>query len=245
MEIQSMKSFAKILNDQTFTDYYYRLMLLARSVFKWNNLPGNVNEKWIENFLFHHGKCVVYEDPKRGIMVAECLDNGKVNNYNEPVCVAPAGVGVQSRTLTPGKDCVVIRNNDEMIPSSYTLKLFAYRLAEISRTIDVNIQAQKTPVLVVGSDKQMKSLQTIYNQFDGNKPVYRLDLFDCRVGVQGGFDGRKLRGYPFDLAGIFPKNDQRPQGLGRSDRRPLGRGVCANGAGIRRNWRQGQYERYV
>ena len=171
MEIQSMKAFAKVLNDQTFTDYYYRLMLLARSVFKWNNLPGNINEKWIENFLFHHGKCVVYEDPKRGIMVAECLDNGKVNNYNEPICVAPSGVGVEYRPLTPGKDCVVIRNNDEMIPSSYTLKLFAYRLAEISRTIDVNIQAQKTPVLVVGSDKQMKSLQTIYNQFDGNKPV--------------------------------------------------------------------------
>lgn len=171
MEIQSMKAFSKILNDQTFTDYYYRLMLLARSVFKWENLPGNINEKWVEYFLFHHGKCVVYEDPLRGIMVAECLDDGKINNYHEPLCVKPAGIDVQPITLTPGKDCVIIRNNDEMIPTSFTLKLFAYRLAEISRTIDVNIQAQKTPVLITGSDKQMKSLHVIYNQYDGNKPV--------------------------------------------------------------------------
>lgn len=171
MIIKSMKSFAKILNDQTFTDYYYRLMLLARSVFKWENLPGNINEKWIEYFLFHYGKCVVYEDPKRGIMVAQCNDNEKVNNYGEPVCVSPAGIDIDPIPLTPGKDCVVIRNNDEMLPTSFTLELFAYRLAEISRTIDVNIQAQKTPVLVIGSDKQMRSLETIYNQFNGNKPA--------------------------------------------------------------------------
>ncbi len=171
MEIQSMKAFAKTLNDHTFTDYYYRLMLLARSVFKWENLPDTINEKWIEKFLFHHGKCVVYEDSKLGLMVAECNDNGAVNNYGEPVKVSPFGVGIAHRTLTPGKDCVVIRNNDEMLPTAYTLRLFAYRLAEISRTIDVNIKAQKTPVLVTGSDKQMKSLTTIYNQYDGNKPV--------------------------------------------------------------------------
>jgi hypothetical protein len=104
-------------------------------------------------------------------MVAQCNDNEKVNNYGEPVCVTPTGIDIDPIPLTPGKDCVVIRNNDEMLPTSFTLELFAYRLAEISRTIDVNIQAQKTPVLVIGSNNQMRSLETIYNQFNGNKPV--------------------------------------------------------------------------
>ena len=44
----SMNSVAKYLNNRTYTDYYYRLMLLARSVFEWENLPKGMDEKWIE-----------------------------------------------------------------------------------------------------------------------------------------------------------------------------------------------------
>ena len=171
MEIMSMKSVAKHLNDLTFTDYYNRLSLLARTVFKWENLPNGMDEKWIENFLFKHGKCVFYKDDIRGLMVAECNPDGTLNNYEEPVSVTPTGIDVEAITLTPGVDCVLIRNNDEMLPTSETLKLFAYRLAEISRTIDVNVNAQKTPVLVLTSDKQKLTLKNVYAQWNGNEPV--------------------------------------------------------------------------
>lgn len=171
MEILSMKSFGKQLNDATFTDYYLRLKLLAKSVFKWENLPNGMNEKWIETFLFRHGKCVFYKDEKRGLMVAECAHDGALNNYEEPISVTPTGIDIEARNLTVGKDCVLIRNNDEMIPTSYTLKLFAYRLAEISRTIDVNVSAQKTPALVHTTKNQMLSLKNIYAQWSGNEPV--------------------------------------------------------------------------
>lgn len=171
MEFLTMKSFAKRLNDLTFTDYYNRLSLLARTVFKWENLPNGMDEKWIENFLFKHGKCVFYNDATRGLMVAECNPDGTLNNYEEPVSVTPTGIDVEAISLTPGEDCVLIRNNDEMLPTSETLKLFAYRLAEISRTIDVNVNAQKTPVLVLTSDKQKLTLKNVYAQWNGNEPV--------------------------------------------------------------------------
>lgn len=171
MDIISMKSFAKQLNDLTFSDYYHRLMLLAKTVFKWENLPNNMDEKWIENFLFRDGKCVFFKDEKRGFMVAECNADGSLNNYNEPVTVCPTGIDVDAQTLTPGLDCVLIRNNDEIIPTAFPVKLFAYRLAEISRTIDINVNAQKTPVLVLGSEKQRLSLKNIYAQWNGNEPV--------------------------------------------------------------------------
>lgn len=171
VSIVSMKSFAKQLNDLTFTDYYYRLMLLARSVFKWNNLPNGMDEKWIENFLFKFGECVFWRNPNTGLMVTQCNTGGNLNNYEEPKTCVPVGLDIPCTTLNVGKDCVLIRNNDERLPTSFPVKLFAYRLAEISRTIDININAQKTPVLVVTTDKQKLTLKNIYSQWNGYEPV--------------------------------------------------------------------------
>lgn len=169
--LMSMKTYAKRLNDITFTDYYQRLRLLAMSVFKWENLPNNMDERWIERFLFREGKCVFYEDEKRGLMVAECNPDGNLNNYEDPTCVSPCGIDIEHRTLTPGGDCVLIRNNDDMIPTRHALKLFAYRLAETSRTIDINVNAQKTPVLILTSEKGKLTVKNIYAQWSGNEPV--------------------------------------------------------------------------
>ena len=171
METLSMKSFAKTLNDVTFTDYYNRLKLLAKCVFAWENLPNHMDEKWIETFLFHKGYCVFYNDSKRGLMVSECVTSGRLNNYSEPTTVRPTGIDIEGVELTPGVDCVLIRNNDEMIETEYSVKLFAYRLAEISRTIDVNINAQKTPVFLHTTKNKMLSIKNIFAQWNGNEPV--------------------------------------------------------------------------
>lgn len=170
-DLLSMKSYAQRLNDMTFTDYYNRLKMLAMSVFKWENLPNNINERWIEKFLFNEGKCVIYEDDKRGLMVAECNPDGELNNYEEPTTVSPCGIDIEHSVLTPGVNCVLIQNNDSLIPTKHPVKLFAYRLAEITRTIDINIHAQKTPVMILTNDKGKLTVKNIYRQWGGNEPV--------------------------------------------------------------------------
>lgn len=199
METLSMKTFGKQLNDATFTDYFYRLKLLAKSVFKWENLPNNMDEKWIETFLFDCGQCVFYDDPTKGFMVAECNPDGDLNNYQEPVSVSPSGIDVPVLSLEPGVSCVLIRNNDEMLPTDRTLKLFAYRLAEISRAIDLNVTAQKTPVLVHTSKNKLLSLKNIYAQWNGNEPVIYGD---------NSFDTDTLRVLKTDAPVVFPELQQ-------------------------------------
>ena len=51
------------------------------------------------------------------------------------------------------------------------MELFALRLYEAERTADVNIKAQKTPVLLLIDEKQRLTMENIYSQYDGNKPV--------------------------------------------------------------------------
>ena len=50
-------------------------------------------------------------------------------------------------------------------------ELYAYRLTNIDRTIDINIHAQKTPVLIRCDEKERLSLQNLYMKYDGNQPV--------------------------------------------------------------------------
>ena len=67
----SYKSTAKLINDRILTDYFIRLMLIARSLFKYENLPNGIDEKWIERYLFSEGACLFYKDPTYGYMVAK------------------------------------------------------------------------------------------------------------------------------------------------------------------------------
>ena len=53
--------------------------------------------------------------------------------------------------------------------------MFAYKLANIARTIDINVNAQKTPLLIKGSDTQMLTLKNVYMKYDGNQPVLYTD----------------------------------------------------------------------
>ena len=83
-KVYSMKSVAKEINDLTFTDYYMRLTLLARSVFEWSNLPNGISEKWIERYLFNEGCCLFFKDKEKGFMVTKTSMAGNLNYYDEP-----------------------------------------------------------------------------------------------------------------------------------------------------------------
>lgn len=171
VDIKYYKSVVKDLNNLTYTDYYFRLKMLAQSVFKWENLPNCMNEKWIEQFLFMNGRCMFFNDKEKGFMVTRCTPNSKLNYYEEPTELRPYALDYTGGSLEVGKECVLIRNNDLMLETDLTIRLYAYRLTNITRTIDVNINAQKTPVLLMGSEKQKLTLKNVYSKWEGNEPV--------------------------------------------------------------------------
>lgn len=171
-DVISMKTIAEQLNNRTYTDYFYRLMLLSRSVFKWENLPNGMDEKWIERYLFNEGRCIFFHDKEKGFMVTKCTESGELNFYDEPTTLTPDATNYTNTSpLTNNEECVVIGNNDEQIPTSPTIQLYALRLAEISRTIDINVNAQKTPVVILCSEKQKTTMKNVFKQWNGFEPV--------------------------------------------------------------------------
>lgn len=172
-QLLSYKSVAQMANNLTFSYYYYKLMLIARSLFKWNDLPNNMDERWIEKYLFNSGKCIFYNDPDMGYMVAGLAQQGGVNCYGDPTTVYPVAENYvyRGKQLINNENCYIIRNNDLMLPEFPIVRQYAFKLTNIDRAIDVNIEAQKTPTIVRCSDKQRLSLKNAINQRRDNEPV--------------------------------------------------------------------------
>lgn len=185
--MMSYKSTAKLINDRILTDYFIRLMLISRSLFKWENLPNGLDEKWIERYLFSEGACLFYIDEKFGFMVAKLGETGPLNYYDEPTTVKPYATNYiyEGKQLENNVNCVIIRNNDEMLPTAPTIQIYAYDLTNLKRTQDVNICGLKMPTIVRCSDKQKLSLKQTINQRNDNEPVIwgdkNLDLNSVEV----------------------------------------------------------------
>lgn len=172
-QLLSYKSVAQMANNMTFSYYYYKLMLIARSLFQWNDLPNNMDERWIEKYLFNSGKCIFYKDPNMGFMVAGLGQEGSINCYGDPTSVYPVAENYvySGKKLINNENCYVIRNNDLMLPEFPIVRQYAFKLTNIDRAIDTNIEAQKTPTIVRCSDKQKLSLKNAINQRRDNEPV--------------------------------------------------------------------------
>ena len=160
-------------NNLTFSYYYYKLMLISRALFDWSDLPNNMDERWIEKYLFTSGKCIFYKDPIMGYMVAGLAQQGSINCYGDPTDVYPVAENYvyAGPKLVNGENCYIIRNNDLMLPTFPTVRMYSLKLTNIDRAIDVNIEATKTPILVRCSDRQRLSLKNAINQRRDNEPV--------------------------------------------------------------------------
>lgn len=51
------------------------------------------------------------------------------------------------------------------------MELFALRLYEAEQTAMTNIKAQKTPILLLIDENQRLTIENLYSQYEGNKPV--------------------------------------------------------------------------
>lgn len=168
-----------ILNADTFSDYLYRIQKICLSMFEWVNLPSSMDERWLEKCLFFQGSACLLKTEKYGFINTQCSSSGTVNIYGIPTSfncysyefneVRRVYTGLKTDSKTDD-ECILVMNNYDRIPTISTVGLFAKRLYEAERTIDVNVKAQKTPILVLCNEKQRLTLKNLYSQYDGNEP---------------------------------------------------------------------------
>lgn len=173
------------LNNSTYIQYYRRLMELSISMFEWSNLPSTIDPRYLELHLFSNGSVVYFNDELIGDLCLDCTASGRLDVYGNPITRrAYSSYNNYQKELTE-VNSVIIWNNYLRTNSVLDVKMFARRLYNLDRIIDVNANAQKTPVLVQGTEKQRLTLLNLYKEYEGNSPFIfgdkNLDLNALKV----------------------------------------------------------------
>lgn len=169
-------------NQDTLFDYMMRMQKIATSMFEWQNLPLTMDERWLERSLFLYGTAALFWSEKFNAYInTECTAAGDPNIYGVPTRInchsfrfdemrtvynSPGAPG-----MSKGEEAILVLNTRDREPTVSSIMLFAERLANAQRTVDVNINAQRTPVVILTNEDQRYSLLQAYKQYEGNSPV--------------------------------------------------------------------------
>lgn len=157
------------MNNLTFRQYYNRLVELAISRFEWINLPETIDDRFLELTLFAEGKALFFKDEVLGYLTLKCTVGGKFNVYRIPT-ERRAFADNSYQAHRNETDSVIIYNNGIRTNSMLDVEMFARRLYNLDRAIDVNANAQKTPVMIICTEEQRLTMLNLYKKYEGNEP---------------------------------------------------------------------------
>lgn len=168
------------MNDLQYQFYYEWLEQMACSIYRWEGLPAEIDQRFLEMTLFNRGLSVFFLDEEYNAFFAcEGAPSGQINMYQNPLRYIAYGANGFRRNLA-STECVAIWNNYLRRPDMVAMQIYARRLADIDRTIDVNLAAQKTPIFAIVPESQRMTVQQLMQQWVGNEPII--------IGADGIFD---------------------------------------------------------
>lgn len=156
-------------NNETYYQYYKLLSNMILNRFKWNGLPENIPEWFVEETLFYRGAAVFFKDEEMGFMCLPCNLSDIKNVYGIPERRTAFSSTGYTKELD-STNSVIIWNNSNFDTDLCELDMFCQRLSDKDRIIDVNCEAQKTPVVIVCSENQRLTMLNLYKKFAGNEP---------------------------------------------------------------------------
>lgn len=171
---QNLMQMTSIRGRRYYSHYMRYLQLIAFQMFKWENLPKGIDERFLEVTLHVQGQICFVKHPKMGFIVAQGSPYGHFDIYGRPTkfrCVFPNYQNFNSvlyNFVGDNKNAngVMIYNNDTQMPTYPSLQLFADDLAHIKQVTKINVNGQKTPHIIVGNDKILMSLKKYEKQME-------------------------------------------------------------------------------
>lgn len=170
-----------LMNSETYFNYLDRFKKVALSIFEWVNLPKSMNARYLELSLYYDGIATLFKDSDYGFINTRCTSNGYINIYGLPNKLHCYSYDLhRDKILYTGlqedveklqeTNAILVENNWDNVPTEPTLALFAQRLALAERASDTNVEAQRTPVMILVGENQRLTMENLYGQFRGNRP---------------------------------------------------------------------------
>lgn len=144
---------------------------IACARFKWVGLPTSVDIRFLELTLFNRALSVFYFDKQFDrYMALQASGTGKINMYDNPTSYTVIGNTMVNKTLK-GADCVPIWANFLRMPDWDIASIYATKIAEIDRTIEIDLLALRHPYVLIADDNQKQSVLQAFRQVQEGQPV--------------------------------------------------------------------------
>lgn len=160
-----------VVNSMSFMNYYEELLNIAVSSIRWEGLPPEVDERYLEYTLCVGGFALFYKDEFADRYVAlRCTIGAPLNIYDVPTTRRAYASNGYQYEAEADKSVIIFNNylHTSMVPR---LQYYARRLYDLDRTIDINARTQKTPLLLSCDDDDRLTILNLYKKYDGNEPV--------------------------------------------------------------------------
>lgn len=168
--------------------------------FSWRGLPPTVDARFMELTLFRTGLSVFFKDisgmyPDDTYFAMQGAGTGNINMHDNPIAFNVVGNLYKGPPMLTAKNCVPIWSNYMRVPDLDIVYIYATRLADIDRTIEINLHNARRTKIITVTEQQRLSIANVNRQIDAGHSAIEVN------GEAGGFDPSMVQG--FDL-GIDP-----------------------------------------
>lgn len=171
---------------------------MAVNRFKWSGMPDSISVRFMELTMFYRALAVFYFDPQYNKFLAlQGNPSGNYNFLNDPTAFFVTGNQFVGKTLrsTPyamtvggevksfEAECVPVWSNYLRIPDLDIVTIYASKIAEFDRTIEINGKTARRTKILVASDNQRLSMVNLNRQIDEGQGMIQLSNSALMEGI--------------------------------------------------------------
>lgn len=158
-----------VKNWESYNHYYNLIELMYINRYEWENLPESVDMRFLELGLFRKGRMLYFNDEVLGDLCLEMSGDGDISVYREPKKRYAYSAGSGGYTVQRNiNNSVIIYDNFLCKNNINSAIFFAKRLAEITRTADINLHVQKTPYIICCEESQKLTMENMLKDIEEN-----------------------------------------------------------------------------
>lgn len=163
---------SKITTAEVFSEWLELLIILDTSLYEWIGLPDSVDTRSLELDLCYMGYNLLFKDEVMDkYLCLPCDFGGEYDVYGIPFERRVYSPYNNYQNVLHKDNSVIIMSNYLMRPHYYTLLDYAERLTRVVRTLDINVNSQKTPFILIADPEQELSIKNLYKQVDEFNPA--------------------------------------------------------------------------
>lgn len=158
------------LNSRTYIMYRDWILAMAIKRYKWTGLPDTCDVRYLEWTLATQGQATIAYSEDLAAWVSTQATSGPINLYDNPTTWESVGNNGWRLKVSPTSG-VIVYDNTLRYPIWNQIDLWAMRLAEYDRVLDMNLQQLKTPWIATAPQERQLDLVNVIKQAQGGEPA--------------------------------------------------------------------------